>query len=231
MQDEPTPPSEPRRSACLYRRQDGRSWWRVDADISAGGALMVTSGDASEWQAIVGAADVPALLTALRREGDLAAAIGGDADDELLARLAGRFGPAGSGALDALKAYLDALAIPYGSRFWAGDIDDRDDGSGAEDEVAAVLRETLALVCRDGADFSWSGWRDRGHARAELEGLSRRLALEPAAVAGTLGVIFAPSGPLQELALSSGWADDYLTLAARADAALDRLRGRGAAGR
>jgi hypothetical protein len=31
-------------------------------------------------------------------------------------------------------------------------------------------------------------------------------------------VLFAPTGPLQELSLSSGWADDFLKLASRFDA-------------
>lgn len=231
MQGKPTPPSEPRRSACLYRRQDGRNWWRVDADISAGGALVVTSGDASEWQAIVAAVDVPALLAALRREGDLAAAPGGDADDELLAGLAGRFGPAGSSALDVLKIYLAAHAIPFETRFWAGDVYAEGDEPGAAGDLIAVFHDALALVGRDSNDFAWSSWRDAAHARAELAGLLTRLATEPAAVASTVAAIFAPTGPLQELALSSGWADDYLALAARADAALDRLRAGGTEGR
>ncbi len=217
----------PRRSLCLYRRSAGRNWWRVDADIAPSGALALTSGDASEWQVIVAAADVPALLRALRREGDLADAVGGDADDELLARLARRFGGEEGKALDAFKTCLADHHIPFETRFWAGDTDD-DAGGGVADDprraLAGVLREMTAMVGREEADFTWSSWEDAGAARAELAGLSARLAGEPFAVADTLTVIVAPAGPLQELAMASGWAGDFLALAARADAAIDALR-------
>jgi hypothetical protein len=123
MSDNPQTIAEPRRSRCLYRRE-GQYWWRVDADITESGALVVTSGDSNEWLVIVGAADVPSLLRVLRREGDLTAAVGGDAADELLARLADRFGPAGSGILDRMKDFLAAQRIPFESQFWAGDRDD-----------------------------------------------------------------------------------------------------------
>ncbi|MBX3530730.1 MAG: hypothetical protein KF849_08990 [Rhizobiaceae bacterium] len=184
----------------------------------------MTSGDASEWMAIVDAANVPALLAALRREGDLVAAIGGDADDELLARLAERFGPAGSGALDVLKTYLAKQGIAFEAQFWAGDESEEGEAPDAGDELRAVLRDALELVDRAGNDFAWSSWEDAASARTELASLIARLPTEAAAVAATVAVIFAPTGPLQELALSSGWTDDYLQLATHVDGALERLR-------
>lgn len=179
----------------------------------------MTSGDANEWQAVVSPHFVQQLLAALRREGDLLAAIGGDADDELLARLAARFGPQGSRALEAFREFLDAGGIPYESRFWAGSSDDDDgDDDPARDDLASVLRAALGMVSRDGADFTWSSWHDREHAETELRGLLERLDTDPVAVTDVVSVIFAPTGPMQELALASGWAGEYLELVARADA-------------
>lgn len=214
-------PSEARSSLCLYRRSAGRTWWRVDAEISHAGVLTVTSGDGDEWAVVVAARDVAPLLLALRREGDLTASIGGGADDELLARLAERFGPAGSGALDEVKAFLAQAGIRFEARFWSGG--DAGQGMPAPDGLDAVLREALCMVEREGADFSWSGWADVDDARDELRALMRELPGAPAKVAAAAGVIFALAGPLQELAMASGFADDYLRLAQRADAAVERL--------
>ncbi|WP_194814929.1 hypothetical protein [Nocardia sp. XZ_19_385] len=41
--------------------------------------------------------------------------------------------------------------------------------------------------------------------------------LEQGARPHTLVVLFAPTGPLQDLSISSGWAERYLELAARFD--------------
>jgi hypothetical protein len=38
-----------------------------------------------------------------------------------------------------------------------------------------------------------------------------------------LAVLFAPTGPMQEVSLSSGWAQEFLALAARFDAAAQRV--------
>jgi hypothetical protein len=229
-------PAEPRKSLCIHRSTSGRLWWRVDADISRAGALRLTSGDANEWLVIVAPAQVPALLRALRREGDLTAAVGGSADDELLSRLSMLLEPVGTGALDSFKAYLAEHGIPFETQFWAA----MDDGAPASREARAtglpvsdgregeqrrmladMMSEALALVRRDGNDFSWSSWPDAAAASAELSGLAA--APDPARIS----LIFAPSGPMQELAMASGWAHEHVALANRIDSVL-ALAGRGA---
>jgi hypothetical protein len=201
----------------------------VDADISRAGALTLTSGDANEWLVIVAPEHVAVLMRALRREGDLTPAVGGSADDELLARLAMLLGPAGTGALDTFKAYLAGHGIPFETQFWAS----MDDGAlaypdadaatlpvaaGREREqrriLADLMTEALALVRREANDFSWSSWPDAAAASAELS----RLSAEPDAA--LIAIVFAPTGPMQELAMSSGWAHDYVALANRIDSVL-----------
>ncbi len=86
-------------------------------------------------------------------------------------------------------------------------------------ELEAVLAEARALLARPDNDFCWSSWADQQAALAEIDMLIAK-------VRGgripklTLDVIFMPTGPMQEVSLSSGWADEFLGLAQRYDDAM-----------
>jgi hypothetical protein len=85
--------------------------------------------------------------------------------------------------------------------------------------LLAVLDEVRALLALPDNDYSWSSFADAEAALAELEGLRAGV------VAGhpdvfTLRVVFAPTGPIQEVSLSSGWGDEFLAVAERFDAAV-----------
>lgn len=79
-------------------------------------------------------------------------------------------------------------------------------------ELTAVLREVRRLVALPDNNFAWSSWVDADDALGEID---RALALleRGELPAGTLRVFFAPTGPLQETALSSGWGDEFCALA------------------
>jgi hypothetical protein len=81
-------------------------------------------------------------------------------------------------------------------------------------KLIAILKETRILIARDGNDFSWSSWIDQEHAFSEIDSVIASLenGLVP-----EIGVLFAPTGPIQELSLSSGWGDEFLELAERFD--------------
>ena len=88
-------------------------------------------------------------------------------------------------------------------------------------ELANVLREARALLALPGNNFDWSAWEDATAALAEVD---RHIAtLEAGRLPPRLlvQVLFAPTGPIQEVSLSSGWADEFLALADRCDVALD----------
>jgi hypothetical protein len=90
------------------------------------------------------------------------------------------------------------------------------------DGLVAVLEEARRLVSRPDNDFSWSSWGDSEAALAELDGLIAELAAGVLADRATLDTIFAPTGPMQEVGLSSGWADAFLRLADRYDLEMAR---------
>lgn len=73
-----------------------------------------------------------------------------------------------------------------------------------------TLRERLAA---DGNDFAWSGWADAASALADLDPLIARLQRAELPDRVDLAGLFAPTGPLQEIALSSGWTTEAEALA------------------
>ncbi|MEH1017773.1 hypothetical protein V6U90_32480 [Micromonospora sp. CPCC 206060] len=85
--------------------------------------------------------------------------------------------------------------------------------------LLAVLEEARAYLARPDNDFSWSSFHDMAAALEELDGLTA-MVHAGGPVPFTLTVLFAPTGPIQEVSLSSGWGDEFLALADRFDAAL-----------
>ncbi len=84
-----------------------------------------------------------------------------------------------------------------------------------------VLREARALLLRPDNNFSWSGWDNADEALAELDAYIR--VIESGENPRPIGahVLFLPTGPLQEVSLSSGWGDEFIELAARYDRAIE----------
>lgn len=84
--------------------------------------------------------------------------------------------------------------------------------------MLAVLAEVRVLLARPGNDYSWSSFVDATAALAEIDALSA-VVRDGGAVPVGLRVLFAPTGPIQEVSLSSGWGDEFVRLADRFDAA------------
>jgi hypothetical protein len=89
----------------------------------------------------------------------------------------------------------------------------------ARESLVDVLEEAKRFVARSENDFAWSGWNDREEALAQIEMHIAHAKTGDHSKQLDLEVLFAPTGPLQELSLSSGWTDDFLKLAARFDVA------------
>ena len=90
--------------------------------------------------------------------------------------------------------------------------------------LEAVLLDARALLQRPGNDFSWSSWGDAKEALAEIDQIIAEI--RPGHIPRSrlsISVLFAPTGPIQEVSVSSGWGDEFLALASRFDAALARV--------
>lgn len=89
-----------------------------------------------------------------------------------------------------------------------------------EDPVGSlihVLEAAIELVSLPDNDFCWSGWEDEAAAKAELLGLIDTLKSGGLPDPIKVSVLFAVTGPLQELSLSSGWADAFIKVADKYD--------------
>src|SRR5262245_13763527 len=95
----------------------------------------------------------------------------------------------------------------------------------ARRELVEVLREARALLALPDNDFCWSSWRDSNAALATMDkhiAIIEAGSLPPSL---DLAVLFGPTGPIQEVSLSSGWGTEFLAVARRFDAALERVYG------
>jgi hypothetical protein len=93
----------------------------------------------------------------------------------------------------------------------------------AHQRLAQVLREARALLARPENDFAWSSWKDAPEALAEMDRLIASLDAGIAPSRLGMSVLFMVTGPIQEVSLSSGWAQEFLEVASRFDKAVERV--------
>ena len=88
------------------------------------------------------------------------------------------------------------------------------------DAVLEVLGETRQFLARPDNSFGWSGWANAEAALTEIDAVIEGIRSGAALDATHVGVLFAPTGPIQEVSLNSGWGDAFLALAGRIDDAM-----------
>ena len=85
-------------------------------------------------------------------------------------------------------------------------------------ELIEVLRAAKGLLSIDKNDFAWSRWEGAEDALKELDGLIDTIEAGKLLERLDVSLLFAATGPIQEVSLSSGWSKEFLALAARFDA-------------
>lgn len=88
-------------------------------------------------------------------------------------------------------------------------------------KLIAVLLEAREMLARPDNDFIWSSWEDAPAALHEIDGLVERLQAGERPERIDLEVLFLPTGPIQEVSVSSGWGKEFLALADRFDLAME----------
>jgi hypothetical protein len=92
-------------------------------------------------------------------------------------------------------------------------------------ELINVLRRARALLAFPDNDFAWSSWEDADAALAEVDRHIAAVESGDLPPQLNLAVLFAPTGPIQEVSLSSGWAYEFLDLASQFDSAVKQTYG------
>ncbi len=80
--------------------------------------------------------------------------------------------------------------------------------------LIAVMRDARKLLALPANDFTWSSWKDQQAALAEMD--EHINTLERGSVPN-VSVLFLPTGPIQEVSVSSGWGEEFLRVAERFD--------------
>ena len=84
-------------------------------------------------------------------------------------------------------------------------------------ELLLELRSYLALP---GNQFLWSGWESTEEALSEVDRLILLAERGEPGIPMLLRSLFTPTGDVHEVSLSSGWSDEYRSLASRCDEVL-----------
>ncbi|HUJ60410.1 MAG TPA: hypothetical protein VLX92_18035 [Kofleriaceae bacterium] len=90
-------------------------------------------------------------------------------------------------------------------------------------ELLDVLRQVRAALARPGNDFTWSSWEDAAAATMEVDAYITTLEAGWLPPRMELAVLFAPTGPIQEVSLQSGWSEEFLALSDRFDRAEEKV--------
>ena len=93
-----------------------------------------------------------------------------------------------------------------------------------KDELITVLREAQRLLQLPTNDFAWSSWKDAAQATSEIDKYVEKIESDDFSSSLEMSVLFGPTGPIQEVSLSSGWGDPFLKLADRFDQAIKPIR-------
>lgn len=80
-----------------------------------------------------------------------------------------------------------------------------------------VLESAIELISIPENDFCWSSWSSEQEAKQEIQSLIFIVKNEALPDRMKISVLFAPTGPLQEVSLSSGWAEAFLKVAEKYD--------------
>jgi len=87
------------------------------------------------------------------------------------------------------------------------------------EQLRALVVETRIFLARPGNSFDWSGWDNAKEALDEFDALvTAVLEGNDRAARTRLKLYFSPTGPIQEVSLSSGWGEEFVVLANKVDA-------------
>ena len=87
-------------------------------------------------------------------------------------------------------------------------------------EVIDILNEVIRIVESAETDVVWSGYDSAAVVLADLTEHVERVTRKDFSRRREIKLLFAPTGPLQEISLSSGWGAQFLGIVKRFDSAI-----------
>lgn len=93
----------------------------------------------------------------------------------------------------------------------------------ARELLLEVLHSSIELLSLEDNDFTWSRWKDQAEAVNEMRSVLSVVEAGDLPDRLKVTVLFAPTGPIQEVSLSSGWGETFLKVAEKFDRAEQEL--------
>ncbi len=90
-------------------------------------------------------------------------------------------------------------------------------------ELVGVLRKTRELLARPDNNFTWSHWRRAEDALRDIDTFITLFESGDTSRRGDLEMLFAPTGSIQEVSISSGWGEEFIRLSERFDSVIRRV--------
>lgn len=92
-------------------------------------------------------------------------------------------------------------------------------------KLVEFLREARQFLSRPDNNFDWSSWEDAPAALREIDGIISRIESGDMPKRSDIELLFLPTGPIQEVSVSSGWGQEFCELASRFDATVAQACG------
>jgi len=80
-------------------------------------------------------------------------------------------------------------------------------------EMLQILQAVIFLLSRPDNDFTWSSWGNQQNAIEYVSAIIDELRSGHISDFTKLAVLFAPTGPIQEVSINSGWIEEFMQLA------------------
>lgn len=91
-------------------------------------------------------------------------------------------------------------------------------------KLIEILKETRELLAQPENDFSYSSWKSSTEAIHEIDSLMSNIESGNIPIYSIIKDLFLPTGPIQEVSMSSGWSQQFLLLANRWDSELRKTK-------
>jgi hypothetical protein len=79
-------------------------------------------------------------------------------------------------------------------------------------KLIPIMKEIRAFLAQENNNFTWSSWRDQEEALSEIDSIIEDL--ENGSLP-EIKLLFAPTGPISEISIDSGWGYEFIEIAER----------------
>ncbi|MFQ5976775.1 MAG: hypothetical protein ACE5OZ_01435 [Candidatus Heimdallarchaeota archaeon] len=88
--------------------------------------------------------------------------------------------------------------------------------------LRALLEEVVMIIETSDTNLTWSGYDSEEEIILKLRDHIGKLGVNEIATVAEIKLLFAPTSSLQDIAIHSGWGDDFLAISSKVDGLLEK---------